>query len=396
MAYLEGRRRRVVLEARRNAVKDGTPLIDTDDIQVIRTRRYVVAKLKTPHRVISTSHVNGGIQEELGHLVNHQSCEAAGHNDRFEFIMGMGQTAYHHHVCEELGIDALRSATMGTAANMQYAAVAEASYEEFKVHAIVTAGVTGNAGRAGDPAHYLERDGQYEKLPQSGTINTLVFFNAALSTSALTRAVVTMTEAKSAVLQELAVRSRCGEGIATGTGTDQFCIAAPLASAGKPLTWTGKHSKIGELLGTAVKDATREALRWQNGMEPSYTRNVFHALEAFGFKEEFFKERMKEELNPEQLELVTKNYKSVVFEPNLAAAAYALAAVKDRANYGVLPPNAASDAVLNQCSLLAAALSAKPERYADMRRQLIPLSGKEFPELVLQSILLGWREKWND
>lgn len=377
-------------------MKHGTPMIDTDDIQVLRARRYVVAELKTPHRVISTSHVNGGIQEELTHLVNHQSCEAAGHNDRFEFIMGMGQTAYHHHVCEEVGIDGEHSATMGTAANMQYAAVAEASYEEFRVHAIVTAGVTGNAGRAGDPAHYLERDGEYEKLPQSGTINTLVFFNTALTVTALTRAVVTMAEAKSAVLQELAVRSKCGEGIATGTGTDQFCIAAPLASTGKPLTWTGKHSKIGELLGTAVADATREALRWQNGMEPSYTRNVFHALEAFGFKEDFFKSRLEEVLNPEKLELVTKNYKSVVFEPNLAAAAYALAAVKDRANYGVLPPNAAADAVLNQCSLLAAALAARPESFADMRRHLIPFGTEEFRELVFQSILLGWGEKWND
>ena len=33
------------------------------------------------------------------------------------------------------------------------------------------------------------------------------------------------------------------------------------------------------------RDATLEALRWQNGLEVSYTRGVFHALGRFGVRE---------------------------------------------------------------------------------------------------------------
>ena len=43
--------------------------------------------------------------------------------------------------------------------------------------------------------------------------------------------------------------------------------------------------KLGELIGLATRDATLEALRWQNGLEASYTRGVFHALGRYGVKE---------------------------------------------------------------------------------------------------------------
>ena len=43
--------------------------------------------------------------------------------------------------------------------------------------------------------------------------------------------------------------------------------------------------KFGEIIALAVRDATAEALRWQNGLESSYTRGVFHALGRYGVKE---------------------------------------------------------------------------------------------------------------
>ena len=88
---------------------------------------------------------------------------------------------------------------------------------------------------------------------------------------------MTMTEGKSAALQRLAVRSLYSGDLATGTGTDQFAIASPLAGPHR-LTSASTHVKLGELIGSAVRDATLEALRWQNGLESSYTRTVFSAL----------------------------------------------------------------------------------------------------------------------
>ena len=76
--------------------------------------------------------------------------------------------------------------------------------------AVVTAGVEGNATcrrRAGD----LARDARpaCEKVPAyAGTINTMLLVNRPLTPAALARAVVTMTEGKSAALQRLAVPSK--------------------------------------------------------------------------------------------------------------------------------------------------------------------------------------------
>ena len=75
-----------------------------------------------------------------------------------------------------------------------------------------------------------------------------------------------MTEGKSAALQRLAVPSCHRADLATGTGTDQFCLAAP-AQAATPLTSASPHMKFGEIVGLAVREATMEALRWQNGLE---------------------------------------------------------------------------------------------------------------------------------
>ena len=43
--------------------------------------------------------------------------------------------------------------------------------------------------------------------------------------------------------------------------------------------------KLGEIIGVAVRDATLEALRWQNGLEASYTRGLCHALGRYGVTE---------------------------------------------------------------------------------------------------------------
>ncbi len=124
-------------------------------------------------------------------------------------------------------------------------------------------------------------------MPLEGTINTLLFINHSLTEAALARSVVTMTEGEKRGSGRLAIRSLYSKDFATGTGTDQYCIAAPLA-VGRPLTSTSTHVKLGELIGVAVRDATLEALRWQNGLEPSTTRFLFHAVSRYGVIEATF------------------------------------------------------------------------------------------------------------
>ncbi|HMJ63472.1 MAG TPA: adenosylcobinamide amidohydrolase [Bryobacteraceae bacterium] len=368
----------------------------TREFRLLRTGRFLIAELLAPHRVLSTSSQQGGESESLRYLVNQQSCEGAGHREREAYITGMGLDRYHEAVCREIGLDAQLVASMGTAANMNYAAIREERDGDVCVTAVVTAGVQGNAACAGDAAGWRETESGWDKIPPAGgTINTMLFISHPLTRGALARAAVTMTEAKSAALTRLAIRSRYSKDPATGTGTDQYAIAAPLTrNVGKPLTSTSPHVKLGESIGVAVRDATSEALRWQNGLEPSYTRGLFHALGAYGLTEATFFEDIAPHLSPTDLELLQKNAKSVFYEPLAAAAAYAVASILDRVRYGTLPTATASEALRQQAALLAANLAARPDCWPDFLARLTDADPEQPARLVLRAIALGWSSKW--
>jgi adenosylcobinamide amidohydrolase len=367
-----------------------------------RSGRFLVADLFTPHDVLSTSVRNGGQFQGARHLVNHQSCEGTAHHARHSMMIDAGLERYHDEVCAEVSLPADATVMMGTAANMNYAALGSAEDEGVEVIAVVTAGVEGNATCAGDPAGWRETTAGIQKVAaHAGTINTMLLIDAPLTASALARTVVTMTEGKSAALARLSIPSRQSEDLATGTGTDQYCIAAP-SDGRRRLTSASPHMKLGELVGVTVRNATLEALRWQNGLEPSYTRGVFHALGRYGLREKTFFEDIAGLLDDVDLELLRKNSKSVLFEPLVGAAAYAIAEVLDRVRYGTLPASVARDAIVQQAATLAASLAGRLDRWPEFRSALHASTPRSFGPgdpgeakgIVLAAIAFGWREKW--
>jgi len=371
-------------------------LLSQPTFSIRRSGRFVVADLAGPHRVLSTSVCNGGQVDHVRHLVNHQSCEGTAHRARHDAMIDAGLEGYHDQVCAEIGIPADASAVMGTAANMNYTAVVTEEDEGVTVTAAVTAGVEGNATAAGEPAHWRETDAGTEKVPvYAGTINTLLIINRPLTPAALARAVVTMTEGKSAALHRLAVPSTLHIDLATGTGTDQYCIAAPQAVAGgTTLTSASPHIKLGELIGLATRAATMEAIRWQNGLEASYTRGVFHALGRYGVREATFFDDIAPLLDEEALALLKRNAKAALYEPLVGSAAHALAAVCDRVRHGTLPASVGRDALAQHAAILAANLAAQVHRWPEFRSRLLPSAGGELKPLVLAALALGWSEKW--
>lgn len=368
-------------------------LRDAAGLRLRRRGRFLIADLLGPHRVLSTSVCNGGQVEHVRHLINHQSCEGTGHQERYRAITERGQEAYHVEACAEVELPPEQSALMGTAANMNYAALSFQQDGALEVLAVVTAGVQTNAACAGDTAAWRETASGTEKVPMAGTINTLLHINLPLTHGALARAVVTMTEAKSAALQRLAVPSCYSVDLATGTGTDQYCLAAPLGGA-FTLSSASPHVKLGELIGVGVRSATLEALRWQNGLEASFTRSLFHALGRYGVSEECFADELATRLEPEDAELLRRNLKSVCYEPLVAAAAHALATVLDRTRHGTLPASVAREAALQQAATLAASLATRPEQWSVFRAHLHALPESTPKELVLNALALGWRAKW--
>jgi len=305
----------------------------------------------------------------------------------------MGDDGYHRLVCDAVALEPADCVVMGTAAHMQYASTSTFAFRDLSATAVVTAGVSGNAGRASDPAQWYEQGGDYVNVAAAdGTINTMLHVSMPLTEAALAHTVVMITEAKTAALMDLAIPSRSSNRLATGTGTDQFCIAAP-AEGPDRLTWTGKHTKAGELIGAAVVVATREALRWQNGLEVSLTRGIHHALGRHGLTEERLAEGLARHLAGERLHLAERNAKAIAFDAQVAAAAYAIAAVLDRRDAGTLPPDAADEAVLNQAALLGSVIAARPDAYAGIRT-VLAAELRDPVELVCAGIAHGWAAKW--
>jgi adenosylcobinamide amidohydrolase len=162
---------------------------------------------------------------------------------------------------DAFGIPVDEMTFLGTGVSMDDLAVHEESYQEFKVYCLATAGVRGNAMRTGvDKTFWIERNGKYEEAA-AGTINTILLTNVHLADGSLARAIITATEAKTAALQDLNVRSAYDpKNQATGTGTDNIIVASG-KMVGKPVWITGGHTKMSELIGVATKKAITEAIK---------------------------------------------------------------------------------------------------------------------------------------
>lgn len=164
-----------------------------------------------------------------------------------------------------LGLPFEESAFLFTGVDMDNLTTAEESFEEFKVCCLATAGVKSNAMRIGvDRAGSVEREGKFERLP--GTVNIVLLTNAALTDGALARAIITVTEAKTSVLQDLDIRSSYNPEVqATGTGTDNIVV---VSGQGPSVRYVGGHSKMGELVAETTYRAVTEAVGKQNGLFP--------------------------------------------------------------------------------------------------------------------------------
>lgn len=135
-----------------------------------------------------------------------------------------------------------------TAVPLHRARLAIAQQGELRVAVLATAGV-GNATSAGVSPPCKARP---------GTINTIVLVDARLSHAAMVNAILTVTEAKSAVLQALDVRTPEGHP-ATGTSTDTVTVA--MTGRGPTQAYAGPATVLGWLIGRAVRQAVQESLQ---------------------------------------------------------------------------------------------------------------------------------------
>lgn len=300
--------------------------------EVYRSDDSLVVILPGHRNCISTSYVNGGYKENLQAVFNHQPRPTEG--CRSEDMEGGSVEAYIAIQAKRLGLDSERIAAMLTAAKMKNAAISTLCFRDLEVTAIVTAGIEVNGGRAGDPANWHEDNGKTVYV--GGTINTILLISSFLPAHALTRAVITATEAKTVALQQLMAPSKYSTGIATGSGTDQICIVSNMDSP-STLTWAGKHSKLGELIGKTVIDATTRALAMQTNLTPESQRDMLVRLERFGIDEKKYWEMASSLEGENKKDIFIRNLRNFSKDPSVVAMVSSILHIVDETAWGLIP-----------------------------------------------------------
>ncbi len=119
----------------------------------------------------------------------------------------------------------------------------------------------------GETCSHAETAGETIKVEDiTGTINIMVIIDGNPTDSCMVSTVITATEAKTAALWELGIRSRYSGDLATGTITDAIIVAK--TNRGPPIVYGGPASKLGQIVGyctrKAVKDAVMKANKYCN------------------------------------------------------------------------------------------------------------------------------------
>ncbi len=317
---------------------------------VYRDGTSIVAVLPPKRTVLSTSWLNGGCHEDIRMVFNHHLSEGACRSDMLE---GGSIEGYLRLTAVRLGFDPDCSTGMLTKADMCNAAVATHTFRDLTVTAVVTGGIDGNGGRAGDPASFYEDNGDFGDL--GGTINTLLLISASLPPETMARVVMTAAEAKAAALQELMAPSCYSAGIATGSGTDMITVVSDLTHP-LMLTNAGKHAKLGELIGRCVKEATRDALARQTDLCPESQQNMLVRLERFGIGEEEFWEAAVSLPGEHCREEFCACLREMAGDPVLVAATASVLHIADEVAWGLLPDDAGRRAAHAMMAGLPAAL----------------------------------------
>ncbi len=224
--------------------------------------KSLVIDLKTPMTTLSTLE---GQRDGVKTLVNHYTPPSNWLIDHSH-----GIDSIRDRICAALELNKDETSILITGADMNNLAVTKESFKALEVYAFVTAGVSSNAMRMGkDKGSYYE----------PGTINIIIMPNIQMSKRAMTRSIITITEAKTAALLDMDIRSSYKNGAyrATGTGTDNVMI---VQGTGRVIDNTGGHTKLGQLIAKAVYRGVKKAIAKQNKITAH--RNIFQRLKERG------------------------------------------------------------------------------------------------------------------
>ena len=220
--------------------------------------KTLVIDFKKPLSLVSTLEGERKGIESVGNHYSPPPCWGIGHKSG---LKGLRERVY-----QLIDKSDKNASFLFTGADMDNLAIKKQRFREMEVLALVTAGVKSNAVRMSkDTGRYYE----------PGTINIILLPNMKLTSRAMTRAIISATEAKTAALMDMDIRSSYSPKLhrATGTGTDNIIV---VEGEGISIDSSGGHTKMGELISKAVYEGVQEAIFKQNGLYAG--RNIFQRL----------------------------------------------------------------------------------------------------------------------
>ena len=283
-------------------------------------KRSLVIRSSSPLRALTSSILNRGYTRFTA-IVNHQIPQDYGHEKPKKLFF---QTV------KNLGLPRQTLGLM-TAVDVNNVSVISKKHKEITVCAVVTAGVL-NSASAGDNAH----EGML-----SNTINIILLIDGNLSQHCMVNAVMTATEAKSAALRDLDIRSHLSTELATGTTSDMIAVAC--TGRGRSIMFAGTATKLGELIGKTVKEAVKTAIQKQHGITPD--RTLLKRLEERGIKFEellnsaleLYDRNFREGTKKEIIQTFRYRFKNALMDVNVSALVLAGLRLSEDCRRGLIP-----------------------------------------------------------
>lgn len=325
----------------------------SDGDEILKNSDTVLVRFGPKRNGIVSSWLNGGYNEDLSAVFNHQlsqeNIDKYGDGGILDFLKDLSTDFYN-------GLD-LRSDKLSgliTSADMNSYSIACEKYRDIEVIAITTAGARVNAVSAGDIASYYEINADYrydleedesngqnnnQNPNKPGTINTILLINTKLDESSLLLAEMIAVEAKAVALRDLMVSSNYSDEIATGTGTDGLAIFSNMESENFTDN-VSKHAKIGELIGKVVIDSIKEALAKLQWLTPTYQLNALVRLDRFQYNlDEFYNDYLPKHMKMDEEDDKRKFIASLISiskNPELVSYVSLIIHLLDQYRYGLL------------------------------------------------------------
>jgi adenosylcobinamide amidohydrolase len=291
-----------------------------EDLKLLLKDDLLALISKTELTTVSSAVYNGGFKKAkviLNVHVPEGYDQKAIHENPEYFIL---------EALKNLGVEPQQSVGMITAADVKNFSIVTTKKEELMVGAIATAGCS-----------FAETAG--EKIEASvkslGTVNTIVVIHGNPTESCLMQAFITATEAKTAGLRELDVRSKYSGDPATGTITDSIVIAS--TNMGSKIRFGGPASKLGQMVGYCTREAVKDAVIKQGPLHPC--RSI---LNRFAEKKLPIKELVGEILKESSLringeEAWLKITEAIKAKPFFALALTMAANIDEEVKKGLIP-----------------------------------------------------------